>query len=112
MKMISAWFEPRQQESAVPEIPAARLDRLQQSFRHRLTDAVEEVFHRACAENDARTAAGLYAVLEDMHLRLQQAAGPDRRLPEDALVNAREELDRCRELVRQRRQEAPEPHNA
>ena len=91
-------FDSRSNEPSTA-IPAGRMDRLRQSFRRRLSDAVEEVFHRACVENDLRTAAGLYAILEDIHIRRVKAHGSnERRISDEALIKARAELDRCREL--------------
>jgi hypothetical protein len=89
----------------VQAIPAGRIDRMRQSSRRRLADAVEEVFHRACVENDLRTAAGLYAILDDIHTRRVKKFGTaERRISDELLTKARDELERCREL---NRREAP-----
>lgn len=103
MLKLRSLFESRPTET-VQAIPSGRLDRLRQSFRRRLSDAVEEVFHRACVENDLRTAAGLYAILEDIHIRRVKAHGTfDRRISDEALIKARSELDRCREMNQRER---------
>ena len=106
MRLLTALFESRRR---VPEqdIPETRMDRLRQSYRRRLSDALEDVFHRACTENDFRTAACLYAVLEDMYRRRQNTYGSERRFSEDVLTRAREALEQCRARVRQNSK--PEP---
>jgi hypothetical protein len=104
---LSKLFDPRAREPETQDIPEGRMQRLRQSFRRRLGDALEEVFHRACIENDLRTAAGLYAVLEDLHQRRVTAHGYDRRISEELLLKARQELDRCRAL-QQRNKPAPD----
>ena len=91
---------PRQ-KGLEQDVPAHRLERVMQSFRRRLSDQVEDVFYRACAENDTRTAACLYATIEDMHKRRQQQHGRERRISDQALLRARDALDRCRSLNRE-----------
>ena len=107
MISLSKLFDSRPREPETQDIPEGRMNRLRQSFRRRLGDALEEVFHRACVENDLRTAAGLYAVLEDLHHRRVTAHGYDRRISEEILQKAREELDRCRAL-HQRNKASPD----
>ncbi len=103
---LRSLFESKSND-VVQHIPAGRMDRLKQSFRRRLSDSVEEVFHRACVENDLRTAAGLYAILEDIHIRRMKAHGTyERRISDEALVKARAELDRCREMNQRERDAA------
>ena len=108
MRLITALFESRRRppppEQAIPE---TRMDRLRQSYRRRLSDALEDVFHRACVENDFRTAACLYAVLEDMYRRRAKTHGAERRFSEEVLVRAREALEQCRDRVRNMNR--PEP---
>lgn len=65
--------------------------RLNGALRRRLSDRVMDVFHEACLSGDMSTAEELMAVLESMHRRRQVAAG-DRRLTDEDLVRAREEL--------------------
>ena len=97
MKSITALFERR---SPVPDqhIPASRLGRVNQAHRRRLSDAVEDVFVRACIDNDLRTAAGLFLLLDDLFTRRCKDHGQERRINDDALVQARAQLERCREL--------------
>jgi hypothetical protein len=98
MRKLKSLFESRVTETATA-IPSGRIDRLRQSFKRRLSDAVEDVFHRALIENDLRTAAGLYAILEDIHVRRVQSYGSaERRISDEILIKARAELDRCREM--------------
>ncbi len=82
-------------------IPADRINRLGHSYQRRLGDALEDVFHRACVEGDARTAAGLFAVLEDLHTRRAQEKASERRITDDVLTKARVALDRCRMVAGQ-----------
>ena len=96
MRLITALFESRRRPAPEPNIPETRMDRLRQSYRRRLSDALEDVFHRACVENDFRTAACLYAVLEDMYRRREKTYGSERRFSEDVLTRAREALEQCR----------------
>ena len=82
-----------------PRIPGPRLARINQSYRRRLDDGVEEVFHRACATNDLEAAADLLTVMEKWHERRAAKFGRDRRIDEAALQRARRELER---LITQR----------
>ena len=96
MKNLAVYFRPQRAREQL--VPAQRMDRVRQSFRRRLSDEVEEVFYRACAENDSRTAAGLYAMIEDMNTRRRQQHGLERRISDERLANAWEALERCRAL--------------
>src|SRR5258708_28115409 len=58
MSFLSPARETRQ------EIPPHRLHLIQQSFRRRLSDHIEDVLYRACTEDDTVTAEALYEVLE------------------------------------------------
>lgn len=97
MNKLSTYFRPRHQ-TLEQHVPQHRLDRVKQSFRRRLSDEVEEVFYRAVAENDVRTAACLYATIEDMNTRRQQQHGLERRISDQALARARDALERCRTI--------------
>ena len=91
-------------EAAGQEIPAGRLERLNQMPKRRLGDAIEAVFYRACVQNDLRSAAGLLAVLGDLHARRARIFGSAEHPIEDTSLSlARAELDRCRELNRRGR---------
>jgi hypothetical protein len=98
MSKLAVYFRPRNQAQG-QEIPAERLSRVRQSLRRRLSDQVEETFYRACAENDIRTAAFLYATIEDMNTRRQQQHGRERRISDQAVAEAREALNRVRALA-------------
>jgi hypothetical protein len=81
-----------------PEIPGARLSRVNQSRRRRLDDDAEDLFHKACMAKDLEAAADMLAVLEKWHARRSAAHGRDQRLDDTALQRARRELDRLRIL--------------
>ena len=92
MRKISGLLRLR--DSVVEQnIPAHRLDRIRGSLRRRLSDQVEEVFYRACAEKDRRTAAALHAILEDMHARREKQFGNERRITDRSLSEARKALE-------------------
>ncbi len=78
---------------SAPRMPAERLDRVHQTLRRRLDDAVEDVFQRACLNGDLDTARALLQVLEGMHERRQAKYGSNRRLNDDVLRRARTELE-------------------
>ena len=99
MKLITALFEARQFNANEQNIPESRMERLRQSYRRRMSDALEEVFHRACVEADLRTATCLFAVLQDLHHRRRSTYGGERRFAEDAIAKAELELERCRTSV-------------
>jgi hypothetical protein len=94
MKKLSVLLWSRD-AGAEQTIPAQRLDRIRGSLRRRLSDQVEEVFYRACAEKDRRSAAGLYAILEDMHARRLKQFGNERRVSDESLAKARTALEAC-----------------
>jgi hypothetical protein len=93
--MVGGLFKGRDREP-VQEIPTERIQRIQRSFRRRLSDQVEDVFHRACIEDDIQTAEDLYILLESMQHRRRQLYAVDRRLNNDGIVSARHALERCR----------------
>ncbi|MSP02039.1 MAG: hypothetical protein EXR07_13465 [Acetobacteraceae bacterium] len=106
---ISQLFEFRSKPEEELQIPTARMSRLRQSFQRRLCDSLEEVFYRSCVENDVRTAAGLFAVLEDLYIRRAHGRGSERRISDEALLKARSELDRCRKINEREQQFAQKP---
>lgn len=77
-----------------PRPPEVRLDRIHQTWRRRLDDAVEDVFRQACLAGDLDTAEQLLDVLGSMHTRRAERYGRDRRISDDGLQRAREELAR------------------
>jgi hypothetical protein len=79
-------------------IPPDRMRRVRGALRRRLSDDVEDVFRRACADNDLQTATDLFAVLEAIHLRLQSAHGRERRVSDRVIRDARDALERCDEI--------------
>ena len=74
--------------------PQGMLARLNRTFRRRLSDQVQDVFREACSAGDLDTAEELLTVLEKMHNRRKSLAD-ERRYSDDAMVKAREELDRA-----------------
>lgn len=78
-------------------IPLGRIERLHRSFRRRLSDDIEDVFHRACLEKDLASAAGLLAVLEDIYHGGRLGFGYERRINDEPLRQARATLRHCRE---------------
>jgi hypothetical protein len=79
--------------------PGALLERLNRTFRRRLSDRVEDIFNEACMLGDLETAADLLTTFEKMHERRVTQFGGERRIDDVALVKAREELAR-RKLTR------------
>jgi hypothetical protein len=74
--------------------PQGLLARLNRTFRRRLSDQVQDVFREACMSGDVDTAGELMTVLEKMHDRHKSLA-KERRLSDEAIAKAREELDRA-----------------
>lgn len=66
-------------------------NRLNEVLRRRLSDRVTDVFDRACLSGDFDTAGELLEVLEAMHIRRQAAVG-ERRIGDEGVVRAREQL--------------------
>lgn len=97
MKLLQM-FDSRAEDADLA-IPLERMNRLRHAYQRRLGDQLEDVFHRACVEGDARTAAGLYAVLEDLYTRRVQEKTSERRIHDDAMIKARAALERCRGLA-------------
>jgi hypothetical protein len=105
--MVGGLFKGRDREP-VQEIPTERIQRIQRSFRRRLSDQVEDVFHRACVEDDIQTAEDLYKLLESMQHRRRQLYAVDRRLNDDGIVSARHALERCR-IRNRHKMPSPDP---
>jgi hypothetical protein len=97
MKAFGIWIKT----SALSEIhiPGSRLARVNQFRRRRLDDDVEDLFNRACANNDLGSAADLLALLEKWHARRSAGYGSERRISGAALFRARRELDRLSRLL-------------
>ena len=76
--------------------PGGLLDRINRTFRRRLSDKVEDVFQAACLAGDLDAAEDLLTTLERMHERRVLELGGERRISDDALVRARKELARRR----------------
>ena len=78
--------------------PDGVLDRVNRTFRRRLSDRVEDLFQDACVAGDLTTAEELLSVLERMQSRRREAAGGERRIPDTAFAKARDELARRKRL--------------
>ncbi len=77
-----------------PQIPGARMERVNQALKRRLDDDIEEVFNRAIAANDIESANDLLALMEKWHARRQVRYGRERRISGMGVQRARRELDR------------------
>jgi|SRR5580658_4313327 hypothetical protein len=74
--------------------PEGFMDRLNRTFRRRLSDRVEALFQEACLVDDLDTAEELLTVLVNMHERRRRNFGGERRISDEAVVKIREELAR------------------
>lgn len=74
--------------------PQGFMDRLNRTFRRRLSDRVEALFQEACLDGDLDTAEELLTVLVNMQERRRRNFGGERRISDDTVVKIREELAR------------------
>jgi hypothetical protein len=88
----------RSRGMAAPRIPAARQERLNQSFRRRLSDGIELLLDEACITNNLSAAADLLALLEKWHAGHPAGYGRERRINNATLQRARRDLERLRTL--------------
>jgi hypothetical protein len=95
--MLGAFFGDDRRREPIQPIPAGRLRRIEQSFRRRLSDLLEDALHRACVDNDLATAEGLYKLLESLQIRRVQTYGAERRINKEGVVRAAQALDECRQ---------------
>jgi len=72
--------------------PAGVRDRLNRTFRRRLSDRVEDLFQEACLAGDTDTAGELLTVLVNLQERRSRALGSERRINAETVAKAREEL--------------------
>jgi len=82
--------------------PEGLMDRLNRTFRRRLSDRVEALFQEACLADDLDTAEELLTVLVNMHGRRSRNFGGERRISDEAVVKIREELSRRKAVTRRR----------
>jgi hypothetical protein len=82
-----------------PALPAHRLSRVLSSYRRRIDDAVEDVFRQACAAGDLETAEELIGILTNLHERRKAKFSGERRVSDNHIVRAKEDLLR-RTLLR------------
>ena len=82
-----------------PPLPAHRLSRVLSSYRRRIDDAVEDVFRQACAAGDLETAEELIGILTNLHERRKAKFSGERRMNDDHIIRAKEDLLR-RTLLR------------
>jgi hypothetical protein len=82
--------------------PEGLMDRLNRTFRRRLSDRVEALFQEACLADDLDTAEELLTVLVNMHGRRRRNFGGERRISAEAVVKIREELSRRKAVTRRR----------
>ncbi len=79
--------------------PQGIADRLNRTFRRRLSDRIESVFQEACLSGDLDTAEELLSVLVNLHKRRSEKFGNERRISDHSIVKAREELTRRKAAV-------------
>jgi hypothetical protein len=89
---------PREGKPEAQVIPAERMAQVQGVLRRRVSDAVEDAFHRACLAGDIATAGDLIGVLEGMGQRGHTIPAGERRLLPGRLQRLRRELERCGKL--------------
>ena len=76
-------------------------------LKNRLSDRVADVFQQAVMTGDLDTAEDLLAIMQNMHERRQAAAG-ERRIDDEVIVRARQELD-ARKALRRAAPRKPPP---
>ncbi len=98
MRRLKTFFAEIFARRDVPVLPPPQVtmssvvrERMNRALRRRLSDRVMDVFQEACVSGELVTAEELLAVMEAMQERRQIAVG-DRRLSQQDLENAREEL--------------------
>jgi hypothetical protein len=82
--------------------PEGFMNRLNRTFRRRLSDRVEALFQEACLADDLDTAEELLTVLVNMHERRSRKFGGERRINDEAVVKIREELAKRKAVKGQR----------
>jgi hypothetical protein len=80
----------RNTEQAISD-PDRVLERISKTLRRRLSDRIEPVF-QACMTGELDTAADLLTVLGNVRERGRRAFGDERRISDDPLAKAQEEL--------------------
>jgi RNA polymerase-interacting CarD/CdnL/TRCF family regulator len=79
--------------------PEGILDRVNRTFRRRMSDRVEDLFQEACMSGDLTTAEELLTVLERMQSRQRGTSRSNRRVSDGAFAKAHEELARRKRLA-------------
>ena len=72
--------------------PDRVLERISKTLRRRLSDRIEAVFQAACMTGELDTAADLLTVLGNVRERGRRAFGDERRISDDPVTKAQEEL--------------------
>ena len=102
-----AGFSARDPNQELPVYdPDKVLERLNKTLRRRLSDRIEAVFQATCMTGELDTAADLLTVLGNVRERGRRAFGDERRISDDPVAKAQEEL-LTRRLVKL--QHVPEP---
>lgn len=86
--------------------PDKVLERISKTLRRRLSDRIEAVFQAACMTGELDTATDLLTVLGNARERGRRAFGDERRISDDPVAKAQEELVTRRSV---KPQHAPEP---
>jgi hypothetical protein len=81
----------RNTEQAISD-PNRVLERISKMLRRRLSDRIEPVFQAACMTGELDTAADLLTVLGNVRERGRRAFGDERRISDDPVAKAQEEL--------------------
>jgi hypothetical protein len=81
----------RNTEQAISD-PDRVLERISKTLRRRLSDRIEAVFQAACMTGELDTAADLLTVLGNVRERGRRAFGDERRISDDPVAKAQEEL--------------------
>ena len=97
----------RNTEQAISD-PNRVLERISKMLRRRLSDRIEPVFQAACMTGELDTAADLLTVLGNVRERGRRAFGDERRISDDPVAKAQEELV-TRRLVKLQHQHVTEP---
>ena len=88
-----ARFSAREPNQELPVYdPDKVLERLNKTLRRRLSDRIEAVFQATCMTGELDTAADLLTVLGNVRERGRRAFGDERRISDDPVAKAQEEL--------------------
>jgi hypothetical protein len=87
-----ARFSARDPNQELPVYEDRVLERINKTLRRRLSDRIEAVLQAACVTGELDTAADLLVVLGNVRERGHRAFGDERRISDDPVAKAQEEL--------------------